>query len=277
MTDAPLLGPVDAPDLSVMSLNVRRAMEGPLRPRRDRWSTRAPAVSALLASERPTLVGLQEALPRVLPVVHDALGTDYRRVGQGRGAQGAGEGTPLVYDSARLELQESGQRALSPRPDRPGSVGWGNLIPRILVWAEFIDRASGVRFLAVNTHLDHLSARSRRRSADSIRDLVRERALPAVVMGDLNAGEGSGTVRALLGGDVLVDAWQIAERRATPLWGTYPGYRRPRRGGRRIDWITVTPDVRVRAMGLNARTFEGRRPSDHLAVQSILRLGEEPS
>jgi len=277
MTDAPLLGPVDAPDLSVMSLNIRRAMEGILRPRRDRWSTRAPAVSALLATERPTLLGLQEALPRVLPVVHRALGSTYRRVGHGRGPRGSGEGTPLVYDSARLELRQSGQRALSPTPDRPGSRGWGNLIPRILVWAEFVDRATGEPFLVVNTHLDHLSARSRRRSVESIRHLVREHALPAVVMGDLNAGEGSGAVRGLLGDGDLVDAWRIAERTATPMWGTYPGYGRPRRGGRRIDWIVVTPDVRVRAIGLNARRFAGRRPSDHLAVQSILRLGKEPS
>lgn len=277
MTDAPLFGPVDEPDLSVMSFNIRRAMEGALRPRRDRWSTRAPAVHALLASERPTLLGLQEALPRVMPLVQEALGADYRRVGRGRTSTGSGEGAPLVYDAARLELKEWGQRALSPHPDRPGSIGWGNLIPRILVWAEFVDRATGARFLAVNTHLDHLSAASRWRSADSIRELVRERALPAVVMGDLNAGESSGAVGALLDGGHLVDAWTLAERHATPLWGTYPGYGRPRRGGRRIDWIAVTPDVRVRAMGLDARTFEGRRPSDHLAVQSILRLGKEPS
>lgn len=277
MTDAPLLAPVDAPDLSVMSFNIRRAMEGALRPRRDRWSTRAPAVGALLATERPPLLGLQEALPRVMPVVHDALGSGYRRIGQGRGAHGSGEGTPLVYDAARLALEDSGQRALSPHPHQPGSLGWGNLIPRILVWAEFVDRTTDARFLAVNTHFDHLSERSRWRSADSIRRLVHDRGLPAVVMGDLNAGEGSGAVRALLDGGDLVDAWQIAEHRATPLWGTYPGYGRPRRGGRRIDWIAVTPDVRVRAMGLNARTFEGRRPSDHLAVQSILRIGEESS
>lgn len=277
MTDAPLLGPVDAPDLSVMSLNIRRAMEGVLRPRRDRWSTRAPAVSALLGTERPTLLGLQEALPRVLPVVHDALGPAYRRVGHGRGPGGSGEGTPLVYDSARLDLRASGQRALSPTPDQPGSLGWGNLIPRILVWAEFVDRATDEAFLVVNTHLDHLSARSRRLSVESIRNLIRDRALPAVVMGDLNAGEGSGAVRGLLSGGDLLDAWRIAERTATPAWGTYPGYGRPRRGARRIDWIAVTPDVRVRAIGLNPRKFEGRRPSDHLAVQSILRLGEEPS
>jgi endonuclease/exonuclease/phosphatase family metal-dependent hydrolase len=258
-----------------MTFNVRRAMDGPLRPLRDRWSTRAPAVRALLGSERPTLLGLQEALPRIMPVIQDAVGPDYHRVGRGRGRDGAGEGTPLLYDRTRLELRASGQHALSDTPDQPGSIGWGNLIPRILVWAEFADRATGTRFVAVNTHLDHLSARSRRRSVDSIRDLVRERALPAIVMGDLNAGVDSPAVRALLADDVLRDAADAADGSLTPDWGTYPGYRHPRVGGRRIDWIAVTPDVRVGAYGVNGRTFEGRRPSDHLPVQTVVRFGED--
>ncbi|MFS0853969.1 endonuclease/exonuclease/phosphatase family protein [Microbacterium sp. 179-I 3D4 NHS] len=272
-----LVGPTASPDLHVMTFNVRRAMEGPLRPTRDRWSTRAPAVRALLCSERPTLLGVQEALPRVMPVLREALGAGYRGVGRGRGRDGGGEGNPLLYDAARLSLHASGQRALSDRPDEPGSIGWGNLIPRVMVWAELEDRATGIRFLAVNTHLDHLSARARLRSADAVRAIVRERSLPAVVMGDLNAGATSPAVRALLSDHDLRDAAEAADRRLTPDWGTYPGYRRPRLHGRRIDLIAVTPGVRVGAYGANARTFEGRRPSDHLPVQAILRIGKEPA
>ncbi len=275
MTLTPLIGPTTSPDLHVMSFNVRRAMDGPLHRRRDRWSTRAPAVFELLRSERPTVIGLQEALPRAVGVVRDALGPHARVLGHGRSRAGRGEGNPIVYDTARLELQAWGQHALSAHPHEPGSRTWGNLIPRILVWAQFSQERPDSRFLVVNTHLDHLSARSRRHSADALIEIVQRHGLPAVVMGDLNAGHDSREVLALTSGGVLVDTWDVADDRLTPHWGTYPGYRRARSGGRRIDRLLVTPEVAVHAAAINERTFDGVRPSDHLAVQGVVRIREE--
>ncbi len=277
MTVPPLIGPAVTPDVHVMSFNIRRAMEGPLRPKRDRWSVRAPAVAEMLDSERPTILGLQEVLPRATRVVAEALGPDYRFIGGGRNRDGSGEGTPLVFDAERLELNGWEQRALSPRPDEPGSRSWGNLIPRILVTAEFSDRATGVRFLVINAHLDHLSSRSRRRSAGVIAAVIRKRGLPAIAMGDLNAGPRSGAVRLLLSHAQLTDSWIAAEDRLTPLWSTLNGYRRPRLTGRRVDWMFVSRDVQVRAAAINTHVFGGIRPSDHLAVHALVRLeGKTP-
>lgn len=273
-TDA-LIGPVAAPDVHVMTFNIRRAAEGVLHRRADRWSWREPAVRDLLAAEQPTLLGLQEALPRVMPSVRDALGSGHRVIGAGRGPDGRGEGTPMVYDADRLDLHDWGQRALSDDPDRAGSTGWGNLIPRIVVWAEFAERATRSRFLAVNTHLDHLSARSRVRSAISIRRMVAEHGLPAVVMGDMNAGSGSPAIGALLEHGALVDSWDTAADRRSPRWGTYPAYRAPRVDGRTLDRILTTPGVQVRAVAVNTTAPGGRRPSDHLPVQAVLRFEEE--
>lgn len=272
MTLPPLIGPALAPDLHVMSFNIRRPMEGPLRPRRDRWSVRAPAVIEMLGSERPTILGLQEVLPPAKRVVAETLGPDYRLVGNGRSRHGAGESTPVAYDAERLDLRGWEQRSLSARPDEAGSRSWGNLLPRIVVTAEFSDRVTGLRFLVVNTHLDHLSSRSRRRSAEAVSALIRERALPAIVMGDLNAGPRSDAVRALLSRAALADSWSAAEDRLTPRWSTLNGYRPPRLSGRRVDWILVSRGVRVRSAAINAQVFEGIRPSDHLAVQALVRI-----
>lgn len=272
---APVIGPAESPDLHVMSFNVQRAMEGSMVPRRDRWSVRAPAFFALLRSEQPTIVGLQEALPRAMQVVNEALGPHHRALGRGRGRRGMGEGNPLVYDSERLELRSWEQRALSDRPHVPGSRTWGNLLPRVMVWAEFSDRSTGARFRVVNTHLDPLSPRSRRRSADAILASVRRSTLPTVVLGDLNAGPASPTVDALVAGGRLLDTWSLAERRTTPRWGTFAGHGRARLSARRIDWLFVTPGVRVREVGVNARSFDGVRPSDHLALQALLRIEEK--
>lgn len=279
MPDEALIGAAQAPDLHVMTFNVRRAVEGRLRLRADRWSTRAPAVQALLTTERPTLLGLQEVRPRVLLTLRDALGDGYRMLGRGRRRDGGGEGNPLFFNDRRLQLRDGGQRALSDRPQQAGSTGWGNVLPRILVWAELTDRVTGRRFLAVNTHFDHLSAGSRRRSAAAIRDLVAARGLPAVVLGDLNAGADSAALARLTedrgAGGPLADAWARAGARRTAAWGTYAGYRPPREGGRRLDWILVTPSIEVRAVAINARRHAGRWPSDHLPVQAVLRIGKE--
>lgn len=265
--------PATDADLHVMTFNVRRRVPALFSwPPADRWSARRPLLQRMLQHERPSLLGVQEALPDQATTIAGALGGAYRTVGVGRERGGRGEGCPLFYDGERLELRDADQIALSDRPGEPGSRTWGNPFPRILVRAIFTDRLSGATFAAINTHLDPVSARSRVRSAADIRRRVGVRGLPTVLTGDMNAGIGSATAQELFRGGVLRDAWTAAEHRATPEWGTHAGYRAPREGGRRIDWIAVTENVRVRTVGIDARLVEGARPSDHLAVQALVRL-----
>ena len=49
MTDAPLIGPVAAPDLHVMTYNIRRRMRGSRPGGPDRWATRRSLVRRILA------------------------------------------------------------------------------------------------------------------------------------------------------------------------------------------------------------------------------------
>jgi len=216
------------------------------------------------------VLGAQEVLPDQLDVLLDALGDGYHHVGRGRGSRGDGEATPVLYDGQRLDLVEWEQAALSDTPSRAGSTSWGNLIPRVVVAATFRDRLTTARFVVVNTHLDPLSGRSRTRSVRAIRRRVVDSGLPAVVTGDLNAGRGSATVREFLAGDTLVDTWESADTRMSEDWGTYAGYRPPRRGGRRLDWILVTPTVRVLRAAVNPCHGEHAGASDHLPVRADL-------
>lgn len=269
----PLIGSVEPPELQVMTFNVRRRLNLSLRAA-DKWRDRRSAVKELIATERPTLLGSQETLPDQADLIRDALGPDSRFVGYGRGGSAGAESNPLYYDSGRLELLEWRQSALSNRPDERGSVSWGNLMPRALVIAVFRDRATSAEFVAVNTHLDHLSRRSRLRSAHQIRRETADRGLPAIVMGDLNAAAGSPAVRELLAEGTLTDAWAAASDRVSPEWGTFAHYRDPRVGVRRIDWIFVTPTIGVVRAGINARRIDGWWPSDHLPVQAVMRMPE---
>ncbi|WP_203582108.1 endonuclease/exonuclease/phosphatase family protein [Microbacterium hibisci] len=265
----PLIGPVPAPALHVMSFNIRRRMTGLSWRRADRWRHRAPAVRALLQQEQPTILGTQETMPDQARAVLAALGGRYRFVGRGHGRDGRGEGCPLFFDDERLELEDWEQTALSNHPCKSGSRTWGNFIPRIAVTARFRDRVTGDSFIAVNTHLDPFSPRSRVRSADALKTMVGSG--PAVLTGDLNAGAGSRTLRELLD-DGLRDSWAVAEQRVTASVGTFVNYRAPRPDRARIDWILVTPGVAVERAAINARVFGGVWPSDHLPVHAVIAL-----
>lgn len=265
----PLVGEVAPPALHVMSWNIRRILPTPFTRKADRWNRRSPGMAALLSHEAPTLLGAQEALPEQVDFLLRSLGRRYRAVGRGRGADGGGEASPLLYDSTRLKLVGSDQWALSERPDQAGSRSWGNLVPRIVVTATLQDRETGRRFFAVNTHLDHLSARSRLRSVEMILRLAEASELPTVLTGDLNADARSDTLRALLTSGTLEDVWSLAAD-SGERWGTFPNYRPPRREGRRLDWVLVSPGVKVLYAAHNPRRYAGGWPSDHLPVHAVL-------
>ncbi|MFN3339304.1 MAG: endonuclease/exonuclease/phosphatase family protein [Dietzia sp.] len=269
-----LIGQVTAPALHVMSWNIRRPVPAVLARPADRWGGRAPRLRALLAAERPTLLGAQEVLGDQAAVVREALGAGYDLVGRGRGADGGGEASPIFYDSGRLELLDWDQAALSDQPTRAGSVSWGNIFPRVMVSATFRDRVTSRRFLVVNTHLDPFSARSRLRSARAIGDLVSAAGMPAVVTGDLNTGPSGAAVRELVRDGTLADSWYSARTRVSEEWGTYADYRAPRRNGSRIDWILASSAFRVTHAAVNPLRHGGGWASDHLPVQAVMELDE---
>ncbi|WP_323959259.1 hydrolase [Arthrobacter sp. JZ12] len=272
LADKPLIGRVEAPELHVMTYNIRRRVAHVNPWSHDYWGRREPLIRRLLAAEQPTILGVQEALPDQMPAILEGLGERYRSIGRGRNADGQGEQCPLIYDADRLELLEWDQDALSSTPNTPGSSGWGNLIPRILVIGRFRDRDTGKQITAVNTHLDHMSRKSRQRSAVAIRSLAARTKGAVVVLGDFNTGAASMPYEELTKGEVLADAWDEAGERLTELWGTFPHYRAPKQGRKRIDWVMVNSDVTVVEIGINTTRYNGAWPSDHTPVQAIIRV-----
>ena len=266
----PLIGPVGPPHLHLMTWNIRRRLPRPPWSR-DAWSGRREVLRQVLGAESPTVLAVQEALPDQAQWVLDSLGPGHRMVGHGRDARGGDEGTPLFVDTRRVELRGWTQEALSDTPEVHGSRGWGNLIPRVLLVADLVDRASGRPLRVVNLHLDHLSAAARLASVRRIREVVAQADGPVVVMGDANADVGSPPHRKLTRDGLLQDAWEVAGRRLSPAWTTVPGYRAPRIG-RRIDWLLVGGGLSVDAVGINAHRTEGAAASDHEPVQAVLRL-----
>lgn len=266
---AALLGTPSATELHVMTLNIRRDLGALAWPRADRWETRRPRLTALLRTEQPDVLGVQEALPAQAAAVCAALGPSFRHIGHGRLPGPRGEGCPLFYDADRLELRTWRQIALSRTPDRSGSRSWLSVTPRVAVEASFRDRRTDAMLTVLNTHLDAFSPWARLRQAQAVHDVAAASAAPVILLGDINASAGSAAWRALEADDVLRDSWTAAVSRRTPAWGTFAGYRTPRRG-RRIDGILVSPALPVRRAGIDARQYGGGWPSDHLPVHALI-------
>ncbi|CAD5991142.1 endonuclease/exonuclease/phosphatase family protein [Agreia sp. COWG] len=272
MSDAPLIGPAEAPDLHVMTYNIRRRMRHLNVNSPDVWARRKFLLRQLLERESPTLLGTQEALPDQAGFVSSVLGPHFRRIGHGREAGGTGEGCPLYFDTRRLRLESWQQLALSATPDVAGSRSWGNRAARIVVCARFTDLATRSPLQVFNTHLDHLSRRSRLLSAQMLLTLAKAGDEPTVVMGDMNTDVQSRPYEALT--TTLQDAWVTTARRLTPEFQTFSNYRAPSTVGRRIDWLLVSRDVEVREAAINGTRVNGAAASDHEAVQVLLRFGK---
>lgn len=250
----------------VMTLNLRRdnseSRKRPTRPGQpDHWPDRVPLLRALLRAEAPAILGVQEALPRMLPVVDDALGDDYVRLGRGRAADGKGEACCLYVDRRLFEVLDHGQFALSSTPDVAGSTSWGTTIPRIATWARLTGPEG--ELLMVNTHLDHKAAKAQRRGAELVAEFAEQSDVPVVVTGDFNVAPGSKPHRILT--QHLRDTW------TGPARATYHGYQDPP-GGERIDWILVSPRLAVVAAEIVDGAEGGRWPSDHAAVRADLEF-----
>ena len=253
----------DAQALRAMSFNIRLAIDSD---GEHAWRHRADRAASVIRFHQPDVVGLQEALVEQLRDLEISL-PEYQWVGVGRddGEQG-GEFSAIMFRPDRLELKETDTFWLSETPDVPGSKSWDAAITRVVTWALFERRSDGQQFYHFNTHFDHIGEAARRQSAQLIVDSVTVRAgeLPIVVTGDFNAqpdSEPYATVTAS-----LVDARVASE---TPPHGpehTFSTFTATTEPTHRIDYVFVTPGIRVLRFATLAEHWEGRHASDHFPV-----------
>ena len=272
----PLIGAASPDHLHVMTFNLRfDGSDTTVAGDPDHWPDRRPHLIELLERERPTLLGVQEALFSQLPALREAL-PGHEMIGFGRDGGSAGEHAAILYDPERLRVREWDQFWLSDTPDRIGSVTWGHTVTRIAVWARMEDLATGRELAMLNTHFDHESAPARLRSAQMLIDLVeggRLAQLPTLITGDFNsAAHASGAYRALVTDGPFADTWESAAEQLTPAWGTFPDYQEPVEGGERIDWVLATEEFTVHRAAINASAGHRAAPSDHAPVQALISL-----
>ena len=219
----------------------------------NKWENRAALNVATIKRYAPDLIGLQELQAESLATYREDLPGYACILGPGAGKKAPREFNAILFDPARLEVLESGGFWLSRTPGRFSSA-WRARVVRSANWAKFRDPGSGLSFLHLNTHLDHLSGLARAKGSELILRKItelREDGLTAVVTGDFNCLPGSLPYRSFVE-DGFEDTFLAAGNKDDADARTFHGFEGlryfllrcgdgVRHGGkpRRIDWILV--------------------------------------
>lgn len=264
---------------SVMSFNVFVSQFNTARKNR---------VIATIRENAPSIFGVQEANDNWMNALRSELGNDYASVGVGRDANLKGEYSAIFYRKDLFNLIDSGTKWLSNTPDEAGSyyqipyTTHKANCPRVMTYAILERKVDNVRFLYVNTHLDHdgvnKTAIAEQIRGDQIKVLLAQIGmvkdefgnLPTIVTGDFNVSPGAAPYNAMTDGGYL-DSSLIAW--AGEPQSTYnnmeDGYK-----GAIIDYIFVSPDLAeaVDSYIVCPAKRDGEWISDHNAIIASITL-----
>lgn len=242
----------------------------------NQWKNRKDDLCFEIMKHNPHVFGVQEALNNQMVDLRKCL-KGYKSIGVARDdGKKQGEFSALFYKKRLLKPVRSGTFWLSETPDVPGSRGWDAACNRVVTWAEFKDRRTGNKFVAFNTHFDHLGDTARVESAQLIIRKVAELAndLPVVLMGDFNVTAKHRAYRILTYPEnevVLTDSRLKANNKAGPdyTWVTFnPDFK----AIDIIDFIFTSLEVEVLNHNIIDFRESGRYLSDHLPVLTEIQF-----
>lgn len=260
--------------IKVLTLNIR--YENP-HDSLNAWPARVSMMCRFIKTEKPDVFGMQEVLLSQYDVLDTYL-KDYESVAVGRSDGGKeGEMNPVFYRKDKFDIARSKTFWLSNSPDSAGSKAWGSSLPRIVTWAELVDRKTHDHFFFFNTHFSHDSDSARTMSARLLLFKVDSIAagFPFIITGDFNMTPSSKGYGILTGPaesvPLLSDAFNISEKKPTGPTYTANGFSdKPRTG--RIDFIFVRNGMRVFEHKTTAKKERKIFISDHWPVEAVVSL-----
>ncbi|CAN5257304.1 endonuclease/exonuclease/phosphatase family protein [soil metagenome] len=283
----PREGSPEAGLVRVMSFNIRgfsRERDGI-----NRWENRAALNAATIKRYAPDLIGFQELRDESLDTYRKRLPEYAHVLGPRAGNKPPYEFNAIFFDPARLEVLDSGGFWLSETPDRYSSA-WHTRVVRSANWIKFGSPSTGLSFLHLNTHLDHVSSHARVRGSELILRKTTElqgRDLPVIVTEDFNCPPGSLPYRIFVENG-FADTFLAAGNEDDEDASTFHAFRglrylllrcgdrmRPGRKPRRIDWILLRNGrrrLRIETHEILRDRHEKPRlyPSDHYPVLATL-------
>lgn len=249
--------------LNIISYNIRIGItdDG-----QNSWDIRKPATVEMMNTEKPDIIGLQEAMEFQVAYIRDNC-PEYQVVGMGHD-QGykKGEHMTFFYRKSRLECLDWGTFWLSDTPDEP-SMGWDGAYERTATWGLMKDRKTGRLFYYVNTHLDHIGPVARQKGLALIVERmssINRDGRPVVLCGDFNCTIKDPAMHSLEG---RMNDTRLTARRSDGLgsfnnWGTESSS---------IDFIFECGWRKCTRFRTLTRTYAGKPfISDHYPISATL-------
>lgn len=230
------------------------------------WKYRYPATALMLDDQRPDVVGLQECMYEQFDYLKTVLDKIYKIVGVGRDdGKKEGEMMAVMYNPKTVSLLKWGTFWLSETPDVP-SKGWDAACYRTATWAIMKDKATGKKFIFVNTHLDHQGVEAQKNGVQLIVSKIAEinpDGFPVILTGDLNLEPGSAALEPLKG--ALNDARETAV--VSDYKNTYNGWGKD---SKTIDYVWYKGFTCTMFETITKPYYDRNFISDHYPVKASL-------
>ena len=231
----------------------------------DDWPARRESLAAILRSEPPDVLCVQEAWIEQVEFLAGLLG-EHDRTGIGRDdAKDEGEHCAIFYKRGCFERLAGETFWLSDTPEKPG-ITWQCDHNRICTWCRLGGRDGG-EFFVCNTHFP-LTESAREKSAALVAERIGAIAAgaPVILAGDFNCIPGSGPWSA------LEDAGLASAAAGAGQPGHAPTFHNAGGEGACIDAIFVSEHWRVEEFRLLTDKGGVVYPSDHFALCVEVRL-----
>jgi len=183
----------------------------------------------------------------------------------------------IFYRRDRFELIDQGNFWLSPHPERL-SIGFGNFMPRFVIWVELYDNESRQQFFFFNTHFDNTNP-FQENAAPLYLEKIEEIAgdAPMVTTGDFNSKPDREAYHILTegiepGGFALTNSFDLVEDFDIRLT---PDDERQYDPSHRIDHIFIANgnwDCSYWVVDMTRYGDPLRDPSDHFAMIADIEL-----
>ncbi|MEJ5352416.1 MAG: endonuclease/exonuclease/phosphatase family protein [Melioribacteraceae bacterium] len=257
-------------EIKVMTFNIRygTADDG-----ENKWDNRKEILFDVVKDCNPDIIGMQEVLKFQLDELLIEL-QNYNYTGVGRDdGKTEGEYSPILYSKERFILDTTETFWFSDTPKIPGSKSWGNNITRICTWAKLFDKFSRKNIYVFNLHLDHQSAVSRIKSAHALVNKIQKLKItqPIIITGDFNCGENDETIKTIINSG-LVDTYRNLHAKSNNE-GTFNNFKGDDSGDK-IDFIFVSKDFNTIDSRIIKTSKNGKYPSDHFPVTSVIKYGD---
>lgn len=245
----------------VMSFNVRCVddKEGSI-------NNRSQIVTAIIDQYAPDSFGVQEATPKWIKILDKRFSDKYARVGEGRSPiEMFTEYSAVYYRKDKYNLIDSGTIWLSETPEKKYTKDFDSKHNRIATWAVLEDKATGVRYTHINTHLDHVLESTRVEQSKVLLNKISEleKNTKVICTGDFNTFETAEAYSVMTAS--MTDTKTVAKNSDTGITFHKYGTIEEHKDGA-IDFIFTTNGMEVDTYKIIRNTVQGMYPSDHYPI-----------